>query len=289
VIGRASVSAKVRAWLAELIPLPVRERGREGPHAQFGEDRILEEIFRDRPAGHCVEVGAYDGRTGSATLLFESKGWKCLLVEPIPERVEEIRTHRRCIVKHCAASSQEGERSFFVAETVEQMSTLESDDSHHRWIRELGGNVREITVRTARLDDLLDEVGFPELEFVTIDTEGHELEVLRGLSLDRFKPRIVIVEEHLIGRGSGVVGHMAARGYVNFRRTGVNDWYAHESDAELVRAQAVRRFKRTRQIERVQDRWLRLRDVCMRFLGLHLPPALKQAVRNIGMRLGGRG
>ncbi|MCW3018515.1 MAG: Methyltransferase FkbM, partial [Solirubrobacterales bacterium] len=58
-------------------------------HAQFGEDRILAEIFGARADGCCVEVGANDGRTGSASYLFEKRGWQCLLVEPIPALAQE--------------------------------------------------------------------------------------------------------------------------------------------------------------------------------------------------------
>ena len=233
----------LRSRLSELVPIAERQTAVEGPHAQFGEDRILEKIFSDRETGWCAEVGAYDGRTGSATLLFEGKGWQCLLIEPIPECVEEISRHRRCVIQHCAASSHEGETTLYVADGVPQMSTVEADPQHHRWIQEVGGSVREITVRTARLDDLLDEAGFPELQFLTIDVEGHELEVLRGLSLDRFKPRIVILEDNTRRGASGVARHMAAHGYLNFKRTGVNDWYGHRDDDELVQPDVVRRFQ----------------------------------------------
>src|SRR5487761_893731 len=71
-------------------------------YGQFGEDRILEEIFSDRTNGYCVEIGADDGRTGSATYLFEQ----------IPVSVEEIRRHRTCTVVNCAVSNREGEATF---------------------------------------------------------------------------------------------------------------------------------------------------------------------------------
>ena len=81
-------------------------------HAQFAEDRVLAEIFGERTDGICVEVGANDGRTGSASYLFEKRGWQCLLVEPIPALVEEIRMHRACTVVNCAASDRDGTATF---------------------------------------------------------------------------------------------------------------------------------------------------------------------------------
>jgi FkbM family methyltransferase len=234
-----------------------RQEAAAGPGAQFGEDRILAEIFTDTGVGYCAEIGAYDGQTGSATLAFERRGWHCLLVEPIPECVEEIRRHREGVVRQCAASSEEGETTFFLAARVEQMSTLELDHAHHQWVAALGGNIREIRVRTARIDTLLEDVGFPALQFITLDVEGHELEALRGFSLARWAPRIVIIEENRLRRSSAVRSHMSAHGYVNFRRTGVNDWYARSDNCDPA---AIAQFERERRMLIARDALVRWRE-----------------------------
>jgi FkbM family methyltransferase len=218
-------------------------------HAQFEEDRILAEIFGERPEGACVEVGANDGRTGSASFLFEQLGWQCLLVEPIPALVAEIRKHRACTVVNCAASSGQGEAKFFVAENVEAVSGLDLSPERAEWIERAGGTIKEITVRTATLDSLLEDAGFDELDFVTIDVEGHELSVLEGFDLDRYRPRIVILEDNTVGGDAGVIKRMTEHGYVHFKRTGVNEWYARANDAELIEPQKIRRFERTKRIQ----------------------------------------
>jgi FkbM family methyltransferase len=250
-------------------------------HAQFGEDRILAEIFGERTAGYCVEVGAHDGRNGSASYLFEKKGWQCLLVEPIPTLVEEIRKHRSCTVVNCAASSSEGEATFFVAERIESMSTLDLTPGRLASIKQSGGAVKETAVRTATLDSLLSEAGFPEIQFITIDVEGHELAVLEGFTLAEYKPRIVIIEDNSEHGDPHVARHMSERGYVHFRRTGVNEWYAHESDVELVRPEAVRRFEREEQ----RQRWVRRRKhVSNRIatrVGAYLPTSTKLRLRGL--------
>ena len=244
----------LRALASALRPVPAEQRAREGPHAQFGEDLILERIFGGHDAGYCVEVGAYDGITGSATYLFEQKGWECLLVEANPQLADQIRRNRNCLVVNCAASAQEGETTFYVADRVEQMSTLELTPGHEEWIHRVGGAVRAITVPTRTLNALLDEAGFPRIDFITIDVEGHELDVLKGFALEERRPRVVILEDNVVGRDSEVARHMAGRGYVNFKRTGVNDWYAHEHDAELIKPDAVRQFQLERAIRRSVDR-----------------------------------
>lgn len=255
-------------------------------HGQFGEDRALREIFGDRAAGYCVEVGAYDGQTGSASYLFEKRGWECLLVEPIPALVEQIREHRACTVVNCAASDREGTASFFVAENFEEMSTLDLTPDRLEWITEVGGAVKEITVRTATLDTLLAEAGFPEIQFITIDVEGHEMDVLKGFTLEKHRPRIVIIEDNSSsddprarGGDPRVGRHMSEHGYVHFRRTGVNEWYAQESDTELVRADELKRFRRAKTRQRWERRGIVLSNRIATRVGAYLPARFKRRVR----------
>jgi FkbM family methyltransferase len=255
-------------------------------HGQFAEDRILEEIFGDRAEGCCVEIGAYDGRTGSASYLFEKRGWRCLLIEPIPALVEEIRTHRACMVVNCAVSNKEGVATLFVAEHFEQMSTLDLTSHRLNWIERVGGAIKEIAVRTATLDSLLAEVAFPEIQFITIDVEGHEMAVLEGFTLEAHRPRIVIIEDNSASddpradSGDPRVGrHMAEHGYVHFRRTGVNEWYAHQSDIELVRPDEIRRFQRAKVRQRWERRGKFLGNRMATRVGAYLPTPVKRRLR----------
>jgi FkbM family methyltransferase len=250
-------------------------------YAQFGEDRILEEIFGDRAEGYCVEIGAHDGLTGSASYLFEKRGWQCLLVEPIPALVEEIRRHRACTVVNCAVSDREGAATLSVADGVEEMSTLDLTPDHLEWIKRNGGAVKQITVRTATLDSLLAEAAFPEIQFITIDVEGHEMAVLEGFTLEAHKPRIMIIEDNSISGDPRVGRYMSDHGYVHFRRTGVNEWYAHESDVELVQPDEIRRFERAK----ARQRWERRRKQAVNRVatrvGRYVPAPAKQRLRHL--------
>ncbi|MBE0603335.1 MAG: FkbM family methyltransferase [Deltaproteobacteria bacterium] len=210
--------------------------------AQFGEDRILEGIFRHRSKGVCVEVGANDGILDSMTCRFESMGWTCLLVEPIPDLFRKIAENRKCIAKNYAASSVEGEASFFVAEEAIGMSALELTRTQRKSISRAGGTIKEIRVRKKTLDGILEESGVDAIDFISIDVEGHEMEVLKGFSLEKYRPRIVLIEDNSNQTDPTVQNHMKSKGYELFNRTGVNDWYAAESDGELVSPKQVEAF-----------------------------------------------
>ncbi|HEY3376484.1 MAG TPA: FkbM family methyltransferase [Armatimonadota bacterium] len=231
--------------------------------AQFGEDRRLQEIFRDLTTGVCVEVGGYDGVSGSNTYLFEQLGWQCLIVEPMPDYCAMIR-HKRpgSIVVQAAASASSGMASFYVARGAETLSTLQCDEQHLARIHEEGGDIEEIRVRTERLDHLLEEVHFERVDFITIDVEGVEYSVLQGFTLDRYAPKIVIIEDHDDLADDTIYRHMLQQGYRYFLRTGCNDWYVNAAVAHLVDLSGERALQRLRSLYKLKHRTKSLHRVC---------------------------
>ncbi|MCW3018211.1 MAG: Methyltransferase FkbM, partial [Solirubrobacterales bacterium] len=170
---------------------------------------------------------------------------------------------------------------FFVAEGVEAVSGLDLTPDRMEWVQRVGGTIKEITVRTATLDSLLEEAGFTELEFVTIDVEGHELSVLEGFDLGTYRPRIVIIEDNSVEGNASVARHMADHGYVHFRRTGVNEWYARASDAELVKPEEIRKFERAKKIQLWGRRRKQLVTRIATQGGRYFPESSKRGLRGV--------
>lgn len=212
-------------------------------YSQFGEDRGLEKIFGGKRDGFGIEVGANNGVDGSTTLHFEKLGWDCVLVEPNPALCSEIRSNRGAMLFECAASSTPGTAVLQIAVGAEgshAVSALGDSDKAAEILEDHGFRTEPVEVETRTLDGILEEANIRKpIDFISIDVEGHELEMLKGFSLDRWRPRILIVEDNASLGASSVREYLEFKGYVRFRRTGVNDWYAHESDAEL--ASTVRR------------------------------------------------
>lgn len=210
--------------------LPVSSQSTSSSHAQFAEDLGLARIFEGRDAGVCLEVGAFDGITGSATYAFERRGWTAVLVEPLPEMAALIRERRKGPLFNVAAGDADGRVRLGRALRDPAISTV-ADDPWHRELRALRGETMEsVEVDQLTLDTILARAGVDRVDFATIDVEGHELAVLRGWDLARWRPRVIIIEDNSRGLDESVPARLAAGGYVCFRRTGVNDWYAHGSD-----------------------------------------------------------
>lgn len=206
-------------------------------YSQFGEDRLLDKLFQGKRQGVCIEVGANNGVDGSTTLYFEEIGWNCILVEPNPALCRAIRARRKAQLFECAASSVSGSAILHVAIGAEQshaVSALGDERRSAQILKEHGFRTEPVEVPLRRLDDILDEAEpAADIDFISIDVEGHELELLRGFSLDCWRPKVLIVEDNSSMWETSVRDHLKAHGYVRFRRTGVNDWYAHVSNLAL--------------------------------------------------------
>jgi len=203
--------------------------------AQHGEDRALFAYFGGRREGFYVEVGAYNGVDFSNTYFFERIGWRGVLVEPHPSLAGRCRSARpRSTVVECAVvpPGAPAAVTLQVSDGAELYSSLEMDAAARRQVRRETGAlvVREVRAEARTLDAILEGAGAPAVDFVTIDVEGHELGVLKGFTLARWRPKVVILERNGLAPPPAIVREMARGGYVLGRRTGVNDWYFAAAD-----------------------------------------------------------
>jgi FkbM family methyltransferase len=203
---------------------------RPGPYqAQHGEDRWLESHFADVKAGFFVEVGAYDGVVLSNTYLLESLGWTGILVEPDVHKARKCRENRpACRVFECAAvaTSDIEEVTFHAVDGGEVYSTAgELTEDQAKRLQTWGLQPRRTTVRARTLDSMLEEVAPARVDFVSIDVEGGELEVLRGFDLARWRPRVVMVEVNSRFRSSAIRDAFTRSGYVYLTSISINDIY----------------------------------------------------------------
>ncbi len=217
-------------------------------YSQFGEDKILFEIFQRKTGGVCVEVGANNGVDDSTSLFFEKIGWKCILVEPNPILCQMIRSARNSLLYECAVSDRRGVATLYVAEGSERahgvsMLSVEEEGARNK-IKSYGFTCHPVQVDTRTLDDILAELTLSSgIDFVSIDVEGHELEALKGFSIERWKPMIMLVEDNFDFGNNTVSNYLKKFGYVRFMRTGVNDWYAHRTNKQLVNMRNKTRIK----------------------------------------------
>jgi FkbM family methyltransferase len=151
----------------------------------------------DFDGGFFVEAGANDGFRQSNTYYLERfRGWRGVLVEPIPE------LHRRCVTErpgsrcfNCALVGPDHSGDTLEMRYSDLGSRLLDGESSapaltcFGWAREY-----DVRVPARTLSDLLDEVRAPRVDFLSLDLEGYEEDALAGLDLERHRPTYLLVE-----------------------------------------------------------------------------------------------
>jgi FkbM family methyltransferase len=196
-------------------------------------DHWLEQQFPSGYKGWMADVGAYDGITGSNSFYLEELGWTCLCVEPNGHMLNELKL-RRPLVEHCACSDHEGTEVLHVHDdnppsftSLRDNRTVDQTDPRfgsHNFGFGANWSTQEVRVRT--LDDLLQSHGFPQLDVLSVDTEGTELDVLKGCDLDRWRPQVIVCEawDHV----SPIIPYLHDRHYRFIDRRGVNNLFLRE-------------------------------------------------------------
>lgn len=172
-------------------------------------------IGSDKMNGFYVDVGAYDPVLFSNTYFFYVHGWRGINIEARPgSRALFDKVRPRDINLELGISSHAGEMTYYF---VGENSTMNSFSREFLERIDMLKEVKqEITVPVMPLAEVLGQ-NLPanqEIDFMNVDVEGHDLEVLESNDWERFRPRFVVVEDTAIDPNqSPIVAMMRTRGY----------------------------------------------------------------------------
>lgn len=195
---------------------------------QWETDKIIESYFINQKKGICVEVGAANGIKGSNTLYFEHLGWEALCIEPNPKQFDSLEEHRKNVA-HYAVSDKVGKMELTVFDVGDNniMSSLTSLKPDERLVKSHSHIINEsynVEVEVETLPNILEIYSFPnQIDFISIDTEGTELDVLKGVDFDKYHVKLFVVENNY--NDSNIEDFMKSKGYKKDQRYKINDFY----------------------------------------------------------------
>lgn len=199
-----------------------------GYFAQRGQDYFLDRyVFCGRDNGVFVDVGANDPVHLSNTYHFENRGWTGLAFEPQPRlRQRWAGVRRTPCLPDVLGDSDGTEVDFLIVATEDWQNALSGIQGVVQTaVPALRGH-RFDTVRLhqRRLDSVLAEHGISRIDFLSIDVEGYEMNVLRGIDLARVDVDVIVIENDRTPLGDDQPrAYLAARGYRHIARLSGDD------------------------------------------------------------------
>jgi FkbM family methyltransferase len=149
----------------------------------------LASIFGNKQNGFFIELGANDGLTQSNTAFFEKKlGWTGILIEPSEIAYNKCKINRPnsiCLNYACVSNKYKDE---YIYGDFSNDSLMASIDG----IRNNNSNL--IKVKAITLEQILNKYDCKQIDFLSLDTEGYELNILEGLNLDKHRPKFMLIE-----------------------------------------------------------------------------------------------
>lgn len=222
------------------------------------EQDLVRDFFGEGGDRFFVEVGAFEPQKNSQSFHLEQAGWRGVLVEPQPRLAERLRRERKAKVYEFACSSPDRAGTRMALYIEGGGTSLDPD-----WII-AGQNTRaaiEVSVET--LDHILADAQAPEpIDLLSIDVEGHEIEVLRGFDFSRWRPRLILLEDHVMSLDKHMF--LSRHGYALIRRTGLNAWYVPLGEASALglygRLQILRKYYLALPFRKLRNLKRRVRD-----------------------------
>jgi FkbM family methyltransferase len=196
--------------------------------SQLGQDVFALSFVGTQKPGFFVEFGATNGKSLSNTYLLEKHfGWTGILCEPAKTWLEDLRKNRSASIDTRCVYSRSDLKLRFWETDIGELSTIEgfgSDDEHS--IAREGNHTYE--VEAVSLLDLLDYHNAPKfIDFLSVDTEGSEFEILNAFDFSKYSFGAICVEHNYSDSREKVQALLLSNGYrqVYQELSDFDDWF----------------------------------------------------------------
>ena len=230
VFDRFTVASELSATLGEKHAIVLQDYFSRSK-SQLLQDIVCILALDKTRDGYFLEIGVGNGVDISNTYLLEkSFGWSGLLIEPNRSSHGAIRKNRTAKLDIRAASNTASGSLEFVEDTgageFSKLSTSPSKGS-------TSDNKVHYQVEVAKLSDMLDQAGAPDtIDFLSLDTEGNEIDILNSLDLGRYKFGFMAIEHNFEpGKEAALELMLSPHGYIRILKnySAFDAWFIHES------------------------------------------------------------
>ena len=208
--------------------------------SQLNQDINVVTHYKDKKNGYFIEIGASDGISLSNTYILEKNyGWTGICVEPIPTEFLKLQQNRSCLCYDYAIYSTSNLLLPFAVKNFSMCSGLVNTMDNEVVIngviynRCVNHDLNQIiNVKTISFSDLLKKSDAPKfIEYLSIDTEGSELEILSSIDFNTYKFGMIDVEHNFVEpRRSKIRELLEKNNYIYNKENQFDDNYIYKTD-----------------------------------------------------------
>jgi len=231
-------------WIYFFCSLKERYFGRKASYSQDGDDLKALELLGDVKT--FIDIGANDGFTSSNTFLFALKGAEGVCLEPVPSIFWMLRglylfnSRIKCL--NYGISDRDADAEMVKSGLLSYLPDTQ-DPGHRELVNEcFDKSFKKVNIRLITFSTLTKLTTVPrETDLLSIDVEGHELQVLRSIDFDSYRFRLIIIETHTYDdKGNSLWTHrdlsdidslLLRHGYAAIARSSVNTFYMSSQDS----------------------------------------------------------
>ncbi len=156
-------------------------------YGEFGEDILINRILKNIKTGRYVDVGCYHPYKGSLTAKLYKRGWRGINIDLSKSSIDLFNLVRKKDINlNIAVSDFNGQTNYFENSPINQQNSLiKSDD-----------NQKIIKTDCKNLNFILGENKFEKFEYLNVDVEGTENNVIKGIDFSKYKPILITIENN---------------------------------------------------------------------------------------------
>ena len=189
-------------------------------YGEFGEDIFINRIFKDIKIGRYVDVGCYHPFKGSLTAQLYKKGWNGINIDLSKSSIDLFNIVRKKDINlNLAISDFDGETNYYENSPINQQNSLIKDND----------NQKKIKIQCKRLSSILLENHYNNFEYLNIDVEGSEQNVINGIDLSKYRPILITIENNNLHLKdyieSEIYNILIKNNYTFINKTGVTNFF----------------------------------------------------------------
>jgi len=199
-------------------------------YSQLKQDVDVIQFYKQKKNGYFIEIGANDGINLSNTYLLEKNyNWKGICVEPIPDIFNKLKNNRPNSI--CVNKAIYSYSDMILKFNIASCDLLSGIVEHINCHKSSLNNGKIIDVQTISMNDLLDNNNAPNfIDYLSIDTEGSEFEILKTIDYDKYTFGIIHVEHNYVEpQRTNMKEFLLSKNYVYKRENKWDDEYIHKS------------------------------------------------------------